>query len=137
MPLVILRPSIIGASIKDPVPGWIDSLAASAAIFFFTGIGLVKDLYGDENMIGDQVPVDMVADSILVAAAFEANKPKLEVYNICSSARNPMTWKVSKECVLKYWNTNPTRTRISSARVKFHKNYHLYQLSNRARKIPA
>lgn len=53
MPLTILRPSIIGASLKDPVPGWIDSLVASAAIYFFSGIGLIKVLHGDENMIGD------------------------------------------------------------------------------------
>lgn len=136
MPLTILRPSIIGASLKDPVPGWIDSLVASAAIFFFGGIGLIKNLYGDENMIGDQVPVDMVADSILVAAAYEANKPKIEVYNICSSARNPMTWKLAKECVQLYWNTNPSPQRISKCHVVFHKNHQLYQLANKAREIP-
>lgn len=42
LPLVIVRPTIIGASFRDPFPGWIDSLVASAAIFFFTGIGLIK-----------------------------------------------------------------------------------------------
>lgn len=53
MPLTIVRPSIIGASFRDPFPGWIDSLVASAAIYFFTGIGLIRALYGDEDLIGD------------------------------------------------------------------------------------
>ena len=53
LPLVIVRPTIIGASFRDPFPGWIDSLVASAAIFFFTGIGLIKQLQGDEDLIGD------------------------------------------------------------------------------------
>jgi glycerone phosphate O-acyltransferase/fatty acyl-CoA reductase len=54
------------------------------------------------------VPVDMVADHILVAAAFRAGIPELEVYNLCSSARNPMTWRVAKESVKEYWNKYPT-----------------------------
>jgi hypothetical protein len=53
MPLTIVRPSIVGASLRDPFPGWIDSLVASAAIYFFSGIGLIKVLYGDEDLIGD------------------------------------------------------------------------------------
>lgn len=53
MPITIVRPSIVGASLRDPYPGWIDSLVASAAIFFFSGIGLIKVLYGDEELIGD------------------------------------------------------------------------------------
>jgi hypothetical protein len=53
MTVTILRPSIIGASFRDPIPGWIDSIVASAAIYFFSGIGLIKALYGDEDLIGD------------------------------------------------------------------------------------
>ena len=53
MPITIVRPSIVGASFRDPCPGWIDSLVASAAIFFFAGIGLLKVLHGDEDLIGD------------------------------------------------------------------------------------
>ena len=52
-PLTIVRPSIVGSSIRDPVPGWIDSVVAAAAIYFFTGIGLIPLLYGDEELIGD------------------------------------------------------------------------------------
>ena len=70
LPLSLVRPTIIGASFRDPFPGWIDSLAASAAIFFFTGIGLITQLQGDEDLIGDQVPVDFVADYLLVTGAY-------------------------------------------------------------------
>lgn len=35
------------------MPGWIDSLVASSAIFFFVGLGLIKTLNGDECLIGD------------------------------------------------------------------------------------
>ena len=52
-PLTFIRPSIVGASWRDPVPGWIDSLVASSAIFFFVGLGLLKTLHGDECLIGD------------------------------------------------------------------------------------
>lgn len=42
LPLVFFRPSIVGASFKEPVPGWIDSVAAAAAPILYLGVGLVR-----------------------------------------------------------------------------------------------
>ena len=49
-------------------------MIGSAAINFFAGIGLIKIFKGDETLIGDQIPVDFVADHIITSAAFMANK---------------------------------------------------------------
>jgi len=42
VPLTLVRPAIINTSYLEPVPGWIDSLAAAAALFLFVGLGIVK-----------------------------------------------------------------------------------------------
>lgn len=90
------------------MPGWIDSLVASSAIYFFVGLGLLKTLNGDIQLIGDQVPVDYVADFIIVTAAYQACRNELQIFHCCSSARNPMTWSIAKEQVESFWSRNPS-----------------------------
>jgi hypothetical protein len=51
--LTIMRPTIVGSSFRDPVPGWIDSMTGSAATYFFGGIGLVRVFSGNEALISD------------------------------------------------------------------------------------
>jgi len=57
-----MRPSIIGASLEEPVPGWTDSITLAGGIFLIAGLGILRELPGDKNMIGDVVPVDVVAN---------------------------------------------------------------------------
>jgi fatty acyl-CoA reductase len=52
-PISIVRPSIIGASIDEPFPGWIDSVAFSGGIYLSAGLGILRELPGDPNNIGD------------------------------------------------------------------------------------
>jgi hypothetical protein len=62
IPMVILRPSIIGASLEEPVPGWTDSIALAGGIYLIAGLGILRELPGDKNNIGDQIPVDIVCN---------------------------------------------------------------------------
>lgn len=64
---------------KDPFPGWIDNVGATSAIYLFGGMGILKIASGDPDLIADQIPVDMVADSAIVAGAFYSNKNSLNV----------------------------------------------------------
>jgi len=40
--MCIIRPAIINTSYAQPFPGWIDSIAAAAAMFLFVGLGIIK-----------------------------------------------------------------------------------------------
>lgn len=42
MTMTIIRPTIVTVSMRDPLPGWVDNLVGGAAIYFYSGIGLVK-----------------------------------------------------------------------------------------------
>ena len=77
----------------EPFPGWIDSIAAAAALFMFVGLGIVTEVRGNLNYIGDIVPVDMVVATIIVASARNIGSKNLTIYHAGSSDRNPLTWK--------------------------------------------
>jgi fatty acyl-CoA reductase len=62
IPLLLLRPSIISASLEEPVPGWTDSIGIIGGIYMLLGLGILRELPCDENNIGDQVPVDIVVN---------------------------------------------------------------------------
>ncbi|CAD8153134.1 unnamed protein product [Paramecium octaurelia] len=136
-PLTFVRPSIVGASWKDPTPGWIDSLVASSAIFFFVGLGLIKTLNGDECLIGDQVPVDYVADFILAAGAYQNGRKEVSVYHCCSSAKNPMTWQLAKEVNALFWTRSPSSQQFSKPNLTFYKNEKIYKIMSKVKNAPA
>lgn len=62
LPVVLLRPSIIISAIKEPLPGWTDTLSAAGGLSFTGGIGIVKYIPGDKANIADLVPVDIVSN---------------------------------------------------------------------------
>jgi fatty acyl-CoA reductase len=92
VPLCIIRPAIINPSYAEPFPGWVDSLAAAAVLFLFTGLGFVKVINGNPKKIGDVIPVDFVANNIILASAFNFRQKNLPIYHVGSSDRNPLTW---------------------------------------------
>ena len=97
--MCIIRPAIINSSYSQPFPGWLDSIAAAAAMFMFVGLGIIKQVKGVKHNIGDTVPVDLVVANIIVATAFNMNKNGMPIYHVGSSDRNPVTWKKAQEVV--------------------------------------
>lgn len=53
VPMYIIRPSIIAASLEEPVPGWIDSIGLAGGLYLLGGLGILRELPGNENNIGD------------------------------------------------------------------------------------
>jgi hypothetical protein len=53
IPLLLLRPSIIGAAFEEPSPGWTDSIGLEGGIFLVAGLGILRELPGDPATIAD------------------------------------------------------------------------------------
>ncbi|KDN60761.1 putative conserved hypothetical protein [Colletotrichum sublineola] len=68
VPLTIVRPSIICASWKHPMPGWIDSKAAFGGFVAGFAAGLLCVVNGQRDAKLDIVPVDEVACCLIVEA---------------------------------------------------------------------
>eukprot|EP01061_Rhynchopus_euleeides_P033390 TRINITY_DN5594_c0_g1_i1.p1 TRINITY_DN5594_c0_g1~~TRINITY_DN5594_c0_g1_i1.p1 ORF type:complete len:583 (+),score=286.93 TRINITY_DN5594_c0_g1_i1:68-1750(+) len=78
VPMAIVRPSIIGSALEEPVPGWVDTLSASGALFVTAGFGIVQEVHADPSCKADIVPVDYVVKGILLAGAKIARESKME-----------------------------------------------------------
>lgn len=113
VPLCIVRPAIINTAYAEPFPGWIDSIAAAAAIFMFAGLGILKDLKGNPKKIGDIVPVDVVVATIIVAAAYNFGNRSLPIYHVGSSDRNPLTWGEIRDEMQTFWTENACKSQVA------------------------
>ncbi len=92
-PITIVRPSIIGSSYREPHLGWVDNVSAAGALFLLGGIGIVNYVKGNPNNIGDLIPVDLVADFILIGAYYGALHGGSHIFHCCSSEKNPVSWE--------------------------------------------
>eukprot|EP01060_Flectonema_neradi_P023021 TRINITY_DN3124_c0_g2_i1.p1 TRINITY_DN3124_c0_g2~~TRINITY_DN3124_c0_g2_i1.p1 ORF type:complete len:563 (+),score=120.34 TRINITY_DN3124_c0_g2_i1:47-1735(+) len=78
VPMTIVRPSIIGSSLLEPYPGWVDTLSASGALFLTSGFGIVQEVHADPKAKADIVPVDFVVKGTLLAAARLSRETRVE-----------------------------------------------------------
>ncbi|KAJ0402632.1 hypothetical protein ATCC90586_010871 [Pythium insidiosum] len=128
VPLVIFRPTIIGAAWKEPVPGWTDQIAAAGAIFLAVGMGVLTMLPGDPRNVADIVPVDLAVNNLLVSIAVTLDQqqqrglPRRQptvVHSGTSDPRqNPLRWRVPCRVVPEYFRQNPPARGLFPA--KFH-----------------
>ena len=92
-----------------------DSLAAAVVIFLFVGLGIVKWVRADHKNIGDVIPVDIVANYIIVATAMNLGNTNLPIYHIGSSDRNPLSWGEINDQISIYWNGVRSASKISKS----------------------
>lgn len=101
LPIGIVRPSIITASLRDPMPGWIDNYNGPSGYLVTAGKGILRTMLVDGDKICDAIPVDIVANTIITSAWHVANQrasnnPALShdpyVVNCISGQINPITW---------------------------------------------
>ncbi|KAL5832619.1 hypothetical protein ACOSQ3_016293 [Xanthoceras sorbifolium] len=87
LPLVIIRPTMITSTYKEPFPGWIEVMYRTLDSY---GKGKVKCLPANPNTILDLIPADMVVNAMIVAMVANANQHSSDpkIYHVGSSRRN-------------------------------------------------
>ena len=116
LPMFIIRPSIVGWSYREPVPGWVDSISAAGAMVFFTGLGIIGDWLVDPNKIVDHVPWDYVWNATLIGTAFTANSNNLIVHNCGTSSLNQIKWNLFFKTIEQYFIKTPCKKQIRNPR---------------------
>lgn len=74
MPVCIVRPSIMIATYREPVPGWINNFYGPTGVVMGAAIGLLRTLHCKSELIADIIPADYVINNIIVAAWDTAKK---------------------------------------------------------------
>ncbi len=77
---------------------------------------------GNFNVIGDQIPVDYVADMMIAVAAYEAKKNHLQVYHCSSSAKNPVNFRSTTDWIVEYWSKHPPENRLGKPSFEFYQS---------------
>ena len=68
IPCSIVRPSIVGAALKEPLPGWIDNYNGPTAVFSAIGKGILRSIIGKSQCVFDIIPVEYPTNMMIVAA---------------------------------------------------------------------
>ncbi|XP_050422306.1 fatty acyl-CoA reductase wat-like [Adelges cooleyi] len=94
LPMLVFRPTVVIATYREPVRGWIDNVYGPTGLIVGVGTGVLHTYYGDSKTITDMVPVDMVVSALICSAKEVATeKPKEIPIFTCSSARQkPVRW---------------------------------------------
>uniref|UniRef100_A0A286XKY0 Fatty acyl-CoA reductase n=1 Tax=Cavia porcellus TaxID=10141 RepID=A0A286XKY0_CAVPO len=107
--VAIVRPSIVGASWKEPFPRWIDNFNGPSGLFIAAGKGILRTMRASNNALADLVPVDVVVNTSLAAAWYSGvNRPRnIMVYNCTTGSTNPFHWGEVEYHVISTFKRNP------------------------------
>ncbi|KAH9511941.1 hypothetical protein DERF_010364 [Dermatophagoides farinae] len=94
LPVVICRPSIVSHAYREPAEGWCDSLNGVAGALLLGGLGIARTMEMRCDYISDIIPVDFVANSLIVVGYHSCMYPeqRSKVVHITSGHKNPISW---------------------------------------------
>ncbi|XP_069713637.1 fatty acyl-CoA reductase 1 isoform X2 [Phaenicophaeus curvirostris] len=126
---VIMRPSIVGASWKEPFPGWIDSIHGPSGFLIAAGKGILRTMRASNNAVADLVPVDVAINATLAAAWYSGvNRPRnVMVYNCTTGGTNPFHWGEVGDLSYLMFEKVPLEGAIRYPKISFHSNPILHQ----------
>ncbi|GKV53753.1 hypothetical protein SLEP1_g60268 [Rubroshorea leprosula] len=126
LPLIIMRPTIITSTYKEPFPGYIEGLRTIDSFIATVGKGRVKCFLGKPETIMDVMPVDMVVNSMLMALwahAHQRSSENTKIYHVGTSLRNPLNISNLHDLIIRYFTQNPWINRkgkpVRVTKVKF------------------
>ncbi len=107
LPLTIVRPSIIESALARPFPGWIEGFKMAEPLILAYGRGELPDFPASPDGIIDIIPVDLVVNAIIAAAAATPMASTPAYYTVCSGFRNPLLFRDLYEHVREYFGRHP------------------------------
>ncbi|GJI93765.1 hypothetical protein RugamoR57_04830 [Duganella caerulea] len=126
--LTIVRPSIIESTLQEPAPGWIEGVKVADAIILAYARGKTSFFPAKANEIVDIVPADLVANSIVLAAA-EAliERGTTRIYQACTGSANP----ISVGRVIELFQTESQRNWRNYERLFYNEPKHGFRVVSR------
>ncbi|XP_044445301.1 probable fatty acyl-CoA reductase 4 [Triticum aestivum] len=107
-PVVIIRPSIITSTLKEPLPGWMEGIRTIDAVIMGYAKKTLPFFLGNLDLILDMIPGDMVVNAMMVAMAAHSDDQKGQIiYNVTSSVSNPAPSGLVIDAMHRYFFENP------------------------------
>lgn len=129
-PCTIVRPTMIVASWKEPVPGWTCSKVGPQGFLMGAAKGVVRRLPLAKENVADYIPVDVVVNQLLVAGWEAANsRSGLTVYHCSSSTCHPFTWSMLDDTVNSMLHKYPLKSAVWYPYLKFVPSLLMFRIS--------
>ncbi|KAG5887299.1 hypothetical protein JTB14_007026 [Gonioctena quinquepunctata] len=90
---VIIRPSIVTASMEEPFPGWIDNTNGPIGLLAAGAKGVLRTVLGNPETVQDMMCVDHVAKIIILGTHHKATKrdcDDVDIYNCSNGDYTPL-----------------------------------------------
>ncbi|GFP79850.1 fatty acyl-coa reductase 2 [Phtheirospermum japonicum] len=109
LPVVVIRPSVIESTYKEPFPGWMEGNRMMDPIILQYGKGQLTGFLVDPDGVLDVFPADMVVNATLAAMAKHgsAGKPDYSIYQVASSVVNPLVFRDLAKLLYEHFNSSP------------------------------
>ncbi|XP_061342397.1 fatty acyl-CoA reductase 3-like [Gastrolobium bilobum] len=107
MSVVIVRPTIVTSTFKEPFPGWAEGVRTIDSLALAYGKGKLTCFLGDLKAAVDVIPADMVVNAILVTMVAHANRPSDIIYHVGSSVRKPLRYINVQDYGFRYFTAKP------------------------------
>ncbi|XP_040362910.1 fatty acyl-CoA reductase 1 isoform X2 [Rosa chinensis] len=108
LPLVVVRPTIVTSTYKEPFSGWIQGFRTIDSVIAGYCKGKLTCLLVDPARVLDMIPVDMLVNSIIIAMVANANQSSGNIiYHVGSSLRNPLNFFQMHNFIFQYFTKNP------------------------------
>lgn len=130
-PCGIVRPSMITAAWKDPIPGWTISKNGPQGFLMGASKGVVRRLPVGTSLIYDYIPVDMVVNQVLVTGYHVAQKRsgELSIFHCTSSTYNPFKWCNVVDKTNELLHMYPLKSAVWYPHLKFLSSLMLFKIS--------
>ncbi|KAI3924840.1 hypothetical protein MKW98_031091 [Papaver atlanticum] len=126
LPIVIIRPTIVTSTIKEPFPGWVESVKTVDSYFVGFVQGKIASFLGKSKTIMDVIPGDMVVNATIAAMLAHEDQPNsrfMIIYQVGSSNRKPMYCSMIKDYAYNHFVNNPLMSKNGEP-IKVVKPYH-------------
>ncbi|XP_072758734.1 putative fatty acyl-CoA reductase CG5065 [Anoplolepis gracilipes] len=109
LPVGVIRPSIVAASWKEPVPGWIDNINGPTGLMIGAGKGVIRSMLCNANYSIDIIPCDMAINAtIALAWQVGSERPTKPIFlNATANQESQITWGSAIEMGKKHALENP------------------------------
>ncbi|CAL1414086.1 unnamed protein product [Linum trigynum] len=112
LPLVILRPTMVISTLKDPFPGWLEGARTLDGVLVSYAKGRLKCLVYKPDVILDLIPADMVVNATIGIMAMALANHQLElIYHLGSSSKNPIRLPEVHKMGQAFFSKDPWRDR--------------------------
>ncbi|XP_028775575.1 fatty acyl-CoA reductase 3-like [Neltuma alba] len=136
IPLVIIRPTMVTSTYKEPFPGWIEGFRTVDAVIGGYAKGKLTCFPGNPKTILDLIPADIVVNCMMAAMANHSNEASENyTFHVCSSSRNPFRLSSLPNILSLYFKNNPLTTKNgkplmirSKATLASNAHFHMYLL---------